>query len=219
MKRAIAIVVALVALLVVARWWMGELFEEKAAPEVIEAPEPEAEPAPEPKPAPAPAGDDRQAPEPEPKKSEPDTKPDSDDAPSDDYGFDQSKIDALRNARDGDARTPPIERSEERELPTPEELADPELYAEYETRHRKALLAGFVKASQPKIEQLEKLLEQGRQHGMTREDLQEGEEKLKKLKEMREELLREDPSLADIETPDIELPEPPSPDSSGANTQ
>lgn len=112
---------------------------------------------------------------------------------------DPDAVASLRESRlHGDPRTPPIARPErEREMPTAEELADPDLYLEYEARQQQQVYASFVQASERKIAELEAIIEQGRQGGVSEEQLAEGLEKLEGLKAMREQLIAENPELAD----------------------
>lgn len=121
------------------------------------------------------------------------------------YGFDPAKIAALRAAKEGDPRTPPIKRGPERELPTAAELADPELYLQYEERQTKQLFAGYVKAVDPKIAQIEAIIEEGKKHGISEEDIAQAEEKIRKLREMKEELMTKYPGLQEVETPHLDL--------------
>ena len=115
---------------------------------------------------------------------------------------DPQAVESLRQSRlHGDPRTPPIARREtEREMPTEEELADPELYLQYEARQQQKVYASFVQASEKKIADLEAMIERGKQEGVTPEQLAEGEEKLRRLQEMRDQLLAENPELA-VEQP------------------
>lgn len=116
---------------------------------------------------------------------------------------DPGAVEALRQSRlEGDPRAPPIARPEpgrEREMPTEEELADPDLYLEYEMRQQQKVYASFVEASTKKIADLKAIIERGRQEGVPPEQLAEGEEKLRRLEEMRAKLISENP--------DIQLPE------------
>ncbi|MGB1220813.1 MAG: hypothetical protein ACPG43_04695 [Alcanivoracaceae bacterium] len=104
-----------------------------------------------------------------------------------------------RSMEEGDPRAPPIARQEsEREMPTEEELADPDLYLQYETRQQQKVYASFVQASEKKISDLKKMIDRARAEGsVSPEQLAEGEEKLRRLEEMREKLLQENPELAD----------------------
>jgi len=102
----------------------------------------------------------------------------------------QAPLNSLADARiNGDPRTPPIVRSTiEREMPTPEELADPDLYQEYEIRQNQKVYRSFYSASKNKLVKMEKLMEQARSQGVSEDKLREGEEKIAKMKAMREKL-------------------------------
>lgn len=99
-------------------------------------------------------------------------------------------LNSLADARlNGDPRTPPIVRSTvEREMPTSEELADPELYQEYETRQNQKVYRSFYSASKNKLAEMEKLMEQARSQGVPDDKLREGDEKIAKMKAMRKKL-------------------------------
>ena len=123
--------------------------------------------------------------------------------PEDDWQPDPAAVESLRRSmEEGDPRAPPIARREtEREMPTEEELADPELYLQYETRQQQKVYASFLQASEKKISDLEKLIEQARaEGGVSPEQLEEGEEKLRGLQEMRDKLLQQYPELSEPET-------------------
>jgi len=98
----------------------------------------------------------------------------------------------------GDPRTPPIERSKTiREMPTEDELANPELYQEYEARQNKKVYQSFYKESKKKLSQMEELMEKGRLGGVSEEQLREGEEKIEAMKAMRKQLEEEHDDLSD----------------------
>ncbi len=123
------------------------------------------------------------------------------------YGFSEEKIAALRAAKDGDPRTPPIKRRTQRVLPTAEELADPELYMQYEEAQKNVILAGYVKAVEPKINRIKKHMAALEQYDFPeREKFQQiADEKIAALTEMKAKLLAENPELATIETPLLDL--------------
>lgn len=108
-----------------------------------------------------------------------------------------SSIDSMRKARiDGDPRAPKlIEASALRVLPTEEELGDHALYLEYEAKQKQDLLKSFVGASSKKVTELEKLLAEDKELGVSEADLVQGYEKVEKLKEMNARLLDESPDL------------------------
>lgn len=111
----------------------------------------------------------------------------------------QVPLNSLADARiNGDPRTPPIVRSTiEREMPTPDELADPELYQEYETRQNQKVYRSFYNASKNKLIEMEALMEKARSQGVPEDKLLEGEEKIAKMKAMREKLAQTYDDIAD----------------------
>ena len=108
-------------------------------------------------------------------------------------------LNSLADARiNGDPRTPPMARSAiEREMPTLEELADPDLYQEYETRQNQKVYRSFYSASKNKLVEMEKLMEQARSQGVSEDKLREGEEKIAKMKAMREKLAQTYDDISD----------------------
>ncbi|WP_281646734.1 hypothetical protein [Parendozoicomonas sp. Alg238-R29] len=100
------------------------------------------------------------------------------------YHFDSSAIASLQQTRlYGDSRAPKlVERDWERELPTAEELANPEQYQAYEQRNEEQVQRAFVAATVERIPEIEKAIEEARALGLDEEQLQEGIEKLEKLK-------------------------------------
>lgn len=117
--------------------------------------------------------------------------------PGDPIELDPEAIASLREARlHGDPRTPPIERSAPRELPTAEELADPERYQEYEVRQERKVKQAFVAAAGPEAEKLRADIARGREMGIPEEEIAKAEEKLRRLEAMRAQLIEADPALA-----------------------
>lgn len=97
---------------------------------------------------------------------------------------------ALRESmRHGDPRTPPLAPSTDlREPPSAAELADPALYQQYEQRQQQKVYASFAKAADQRIPELEALIAKGRADGLSEAQLAEGETKLAKLREQRDQL-------------------------------
>lgn len=97
---------------------------------------------------------------------------------------------ALRESmRHGDTRTPPLAPSTDlREPPSAAELADPTLYQQYEQRQQQQVYASFAKAADQRIPELEALIAKGRAEGISEAQLAEGEAKLAKLREQRDQL-------------------------------
>lgn len=103
---------------------------------------------------------------------------------------------ALRESmRNGDMRTPPMAPSTDlREPPSAAELADPALYQQYEQRQQQQVYASFAKAADQRIPELEALIAKGRAEGISEAQLAEGEAKLAKLREQRDQLAAQQPS-------------------------
>ncbi len=96
----------------------------------------------------------------------------------------------------GDARTPPLRRvPETTEPPTAAELADPKAYANYEQRQTLKTYASFVKAASTEIPKIQGEIQQGRDQGIPPDQLAVGEEKLKRIQQMRDQLLAQYPQL------------------------
>lgn len=110
-------------------------------------------------------------------------------------------IEALRLAREqGDSRAPPIGgNGATEERPTDDELDDPALYLQYETRQQRQLYRGYVQASDEKIRTLKSMVERARAEGMDPEEIAVGEEKIRRIQAMKEELLRDNPGLMAVE--------------------
>lgn len=103
---------------------------------------------------------------------------------------------ALRESmRHGDPRTPPLAPSTDlREPPSAAELADPALYQQYEQRQQQQVYASFARAADQRIPELEALIAKGRAEGISEAQLAEGEAKLAKLREQRNQLASQQPS-------------------------
>lgn len=116
--------------------------------------------------------------------------------PEERYILDQYAIDSMADARlNGDDRAPPIGQSVESERPTNEELESPELYLEYESRQEKKLYKAYIEAADIKIEMLEAQITKAKEQGLSKEELEVGIEKVKRIKNMKEQLLLENPDL------------------------
>lgn len=103
---------------------------------------------------------------------------------------------SMAESRHGDARTPPIVRDESRgELPSAAELADPKAYQQYEMRQNLRLYASFVQAARLEVPRLRADIERGRVMGIAPEKIAKVQEKVRRLEEMQERLLREHPQL------------------------
>lgn len=115
-----------------------------------------------------------------------------------------SAVASLREATlNGDPRTPPLAPSPEREMPTDEELSDPDLYLQYESRQQQAVYASFLQAANRQLEEMDALIARAEQEGgVTDAQLEEGRRKRDMLLQQRDALLAEHPELqTDSETP------------------
>lgn len=116
--------------------------------------------------------------------------------PEEHYVLDQYAIDSMADARiNGDDRAPPIGQSVESERPSAEELESPELYLEYESRQEKKIYKAYIEAADVKIEMLEAQIAMAKEQGLSKEELEVGIEKVKRIKNMKEQLLLENPDL------------------------
>jgi len=79
---------------------------------------------------------------------------------------------------------------------TPEELADPEAYQRYEARQNLRVYRDYVKAADTELPKLRAQVSAGRAGGLTPEQLREGEEKLRRIEDMRNQLLGDHPELS-----------------------
>lgn len=116
-----------------------------------------------------------------------------------DWAPSETAVISLREAaRHGDPRTPPLAPpAPEREMPTAEELADPDLYLQYEARQQQAVYASFVEAAGREIAELDALIARAEQEGgVTEAQLEEGRRKRDMLIQQRDELLESHPELA-----------------------
>lgn len=115
-----------------------------------------------------------------------------------------SAVASLREATlNGDPRTPPLAKSPEREMPTEEELSDPDLYLQYEMRQQQAVYASFLQAANRQLEEMDALIARAEQEGgVTKAQLEEGRLKRDMLLQQRDALLAEHPELqAESDTP------------------
>lgn len=105
----------------------------------------------------------------------------------------ESTVDAAESMKQanehGDPAAPPVVRdSVQREAPTPAELADPKAYQRYEARQNQRLYNEYVKAANTEIPRLQADIERARAAGLPPEQIAEGEEKLRRIQAMKEQL-------------------------------
>lgn len=110
-----------------------------------------------------------------------------------------SNVDAavsMANAmKNGDPRAPVIVHDTVQEAASPEELADPKLYAQYEARQNMRLYKGYVNAAEVEIPRLQADIAKAKAMGLKPEQIAEGEEKLRRIQQMRDQLASEHPEL------------------------
>lgn len=115
--------------------------------------------------------------------------------------LDQQAIESLRVARlHGDDRTPNLNKSRERdELPTPEQLEDPQLYQEYERRQQQRMYRAYVEAAKIKTAEIQTMIEQGKEGGISDEEIAFAEAKIKGIEDMAAQLQRDHPEIMEDE--------------------
>lgn len=100
--------------------------------------------------------------------------------------------DSMRQAQEhGDASAPPVVREAGREKPTAAELADPKAYQQYEARQNQRLYNQYVNAADNEIPRLQADIQRARAAGLSPEQIAEGEEKLRRIQAMRDQLQAE----------------------------
>lgn len=111
----------------------------------------------------------------------------------------ESNVDAassMANAmKNGDSRMPQLARSEPQEQATAAELADPKLYAQYESRQNARLYKGYINAADTEIPRLQQDIAKAKAAGLKPEQIAEGEEKLRRIQQMRDQLASQHPEL------------------------
>jgi hypothetical protein len=103
---------------------------------------------------------------------------------------------SMANARiNGESRTPPIVRQEQKIAATAAELADHKAYQEYEARQNMQELAAFSKAVPAQIAQLQEDIRKGKALGIAPELIAQQERKVAELGAMRQQLLAAHPEI------------------------
>ena len=104
-----------------------------------------------------------------------------------------STVDASESMKEayehGDPSAPPVVRDTvQREAPTSAELADPKAYQRYEARQNQHLYGEYVKAAGTEIPRLQADIDRARAAGLPPEEIAKGEEKLRRIQAMKEQL-------------------------------
>jgi hypothetical protein len=113
-----------------------------------------------------------------------------------DFIPDPEAVASMRQARlEGDSRAPNLAPNHEREKPTEDELVDHEQYLEYERRQQKRVYRAYVEASKIKTTQLRSMIEQGKEEGISAEEIAFAEEKIRGIEEMAMTLQQDYPDI------------------------
>ncbi len=104
---------------------------------------------------------------------------------------------SLEQAREqGDARMPPVRRdAAPADLPSAAELADPKAYQQYEARQNQRVYRAYLQAADSEIPRLQDDIARARATGLSPEELAQGEEKLRRIQAMRDQLAADHPVL------------------------
>lgn len=107
----------------------------------------------------------------------------------------ESTVDAAESMKHalehGDPSAPPVVRDAPAEKATAAELADPKAYQQYEARQSQRLYNQYVKAANDEIPRLQADIARARAAGLPPEQIAEGEEKLRRIQAMRDQLQAE----------------------------
>jgi hypothetical protein len=95
----------------------------------------------------------------------------------------------------GESRTPPIVRQEQKMAATPSQLADLAAYQQYEARQNVQELAAFSKAVPAQIAQLQEDIRRGKTLGIAPELIAQQERKVAELLAMRQQVLMAHPEI------------------------
>lgn len=97
----------------------------------------------------------------------------------------------------GDPEAPPIGRADQAIAPpTAQELADPAAYQAYEARQNARVYASYVRAVDAELPILRGDIARGRSLGIAAEKIARAEDKVRRLEQMRAQLLKDHPELA-----------------------
>ncbi|MEH6348250.1 MAG: hypothetical protein V7785_24345 [Bermanella sp.] len=110
-------------------------------------------------------------------------------------------ISSLEQARlNGDPRSPPIHHSELSQRANKQQLEDSDQYSSYQANKKKQLISHYLQAAQPKINKLKEQVQIAKEKGLPPEQLAEGEEKIKRLEDMVEQLKQQYPDALSDKT-------------------
>lgn len=97
----------------------------------------------------------------------------------------------------GDSRSPPVRHDQEESAPpTAAELADPQAYRRYEQGQHARMLGAYANAAQAELPRLRADVERGRAAGIAPERIAKLEEKIRRIEQQRQLILRDHPEAA-----------------------
>lgn len=95
----------------------------------------------------------------------------------------------------GDPRTPPLDRTPDREMPTAAELHDPKEYAQYEANQNAKVYKAFVASADKEVPALQSDIDRAKKEGISPEQIKIVEEKVRRIQETRDQLKAQHPEL------------------------
>lgn len=105
-------------------------------------------------------------------------------------------VQSMANARvHGDPRAPAVHASKPREMPTAAELADEDLYLQYEQRQEKRMYRAFVEASKGKVALIQSYIDKAGAGGISDEEVAFAKEKIRRIQAMAEKLQQDNPDI------------------------
>lgn len=90
----------------------------------------------------------------------------------------------------GDPRTPPIERAPQEPGPDAWTLQSSDRYAQYEAKRNERLYSAYQQAADAELPRMRAAIAEGKARGLPAEQIAQGEEKLKRLQQARNEAAR-----------------------------
>ncbi|GAC1373917.1 MAG: hypothetical protein NVS3B3_12230 [Aquirhabdus sp.] len=95
----------------------------------------------------------------------------------------------------GDPRTPLLDRTPDREMPTAAELNDPKEYAQYEANQNAKVYKAYVASADKEVPALQADIERAKKEGISPEQIKVVEEKVRRIQDMRDQLKAQHPEL------------------------
>lgn len=96
----------------------------------------------------------------------------------------------------GDPSAPPVMHESQGEVATAAELADPKAYQRYESRQNQRVYDAYIKAAATEIPRLQDDIARARREGIPEDEIRKGEEKLRRIQAMRDQLQADHPQPA-----------------------